>query len=211
MQYLNEVSKWWKVLFGRVQKYLYANGGPIILVQVENEYGAYRKFANCDSVYKTWLTKETEKYVEKKALLFTTDRPFDGELQCGLIEGVFATCDFGLQTNEEVDAYWTELRKVQPKGPLVNSEFYTGWLTHWHEKNQRRPGEPLGNTLKKMLSDGASVNFYMYFGGTNFGFSAGANDWGIGKYVSPYCQSSFPYSVCVHRWLILPRTTTMLL
>jgi beta-galactosidase len=179
--YLNEVQRWYRAMMSKMEKYMYGNGGPIIMVQVENEYGAFKK---CDSIYKQWLAHETRKYTQDKAVLFTVDRPFDGELECGLIPGVFATTDFGLQTDEEVDAYWAELRKVQPNGPLVNSEFYTGWLTHWQEENQRRPGYPLANTLIKMLYDGANVNFYMYFGGTNFGFDAGANDWGIGKYMA---------------------------
>lgn len=179
--WINEVKKWYGQLMPQLEEYMYGNGGPIILVQVENEYGAFKK---CDPIYKSWLAQETQRYTQDHAVLFTVDRPFDGELECGLIDGVFATTDFGLQTEAEVDAYWEELRKVQPKGPLVNSEFYTGWLTHWQEENQRRPAGPLANTLRKMLKDGASVNFYMYFGGTNFGFWAGANDWGIGKYMA---------------------------
>lgn len=175
LYWTNEVKAWYAQLMPRMDKYMYGNGGPIILVQVENEYGAFKK---CDKVYKQWLAQETEKYTKDNAVLFTVDRPFDGELECGLIDGVFATTDFGLQTDKEVDDYWAELRKVQPHGPLVNSEFYTGWLTHWQEENQRRPANPLANTLRKMLSDKANVNFYMYFGGTNFGFWAGANDWG---------------------------------
>lgn len=126
----------------------------------------------------------TEKYVNGKAVLFTVDRPIDDELTCGKIDGVFITTDFGLSTDAEVDSYWRKLREVQEHGPLVNTEFYTGWLTHWQEENQRRPAEPLAKTLEKMLKDGANVDFYMFFGGTNFGFWAGANDWGIGNYMA---------------------------
>lgn len=151
------------------------------MVQVENEYGAFKK---CDKVYKAFVANHTRKYTQDKALLFTVDRPFDGELECGRVDDVFVTTDFGLATDKEVDAHWKALREVQPKGPLVNTEFYTGWLTHWQEPNQRRPAAPLARTLRKMLSDGANVNFYMYFGGTNFGFWAGANDWGLGKYMA---------------------------
>lgn len=61
------------------------------------------------------------------------------------------------------------LREVQPDGPLVNSEFYTGWLTHWQEPNSRRSAKELSDTLKIMLDMKANVNFYMFFGGTNFG------------------------------------------
>jgi beta-galactosidase len=74
------------------------------------------------------------------------------------------------------------LRKYQPQGPLVNAEYYPGWLTHWQEDMQRVATEPVLHSLKDMLSKGASVNFYMFFGGTNFGFTAGANDGGPGRY-----------------------------
>lgn len=90
-----------------------------------------------------------EKYVQKKAVLFTVDIPssVDG-LRCGNIDGVFATTDFGIDRAHEMDEIWKMLRQVQPKGPLVNSEFYPGWLTHWQEKNQRRDAQLTADTLK---------------------------------------------------------------
>lgn len=86
---------------------------------------------------------------------------------------MYATVDFGPEVN--VDKAFSMQRKYEPKGPLVNSEYYPGWLTHWGEKMARKDTADVVNTLKKMLSMGANVNFYMYFGGTNFGFTAGAN------------------------------------
>ncbi|XP_058814092.1 beta-galactosidase-like [Topomyia yanbarensis] len=179
--YLREVHIWYEKLMSKLTRYMYGNGGPIIMVQIENEYGAFGK---CDKTYLNFLKDETEKYTEGKALLFTVDRPYGDELECGRVPGVFITTDFGLMTDSEVDDHKAKVISVQPKGPLVNTEFYTGWLTHWQEPNQRRPAEPLANTLHKMLHDGWNVNFYMYFGGTNFGFWAGANNWGLGKYMA---------------------------
>lgn len=66
----------------------------------------------------------------------------------------------------------------------MNAEFYPGWLTHWQEDMQRVPTAPVLLSLEKMIRDGASVNFYMFYGGTNFGFTAGANDGGPGSYNS---------------------------
>lgn len=80
------------------------------------------------------------------------------------------------------NVFWRRLRKFLPKGPLVNAEFYPGWLTHWMEPMARVESEPVINTLRLMLNQKANVNFYMFFGGTNFGFTAGANDIGAGKY-----------------------------
>lgn len=87
------------------------------------------------------------------------------------------------------------MRQYQPTGPLVNSEFYPGWLTHWQEENQRRDGDMVASALKQMLEKGASVNFYMFFGGTNFGFTAGANDWGQGMYMADI--TSYDYDACM--------------
>lgn len=77
---------------------------------------------------------------------------------------------------------WRTLRKYEPKGPLVNAEYYPGWLTHWHEPMARVDTRGVTESLRSMLNANASVNFYMFYGGTNFGFTAGANDGGPGRY-----------------------------
>jgi len=179
--YIREVTKWYSVLMPLFEDHWYGNGGNIIMVQVENEYGAFKA---CDQEYKEFLRDETFKYTGNNSVLFTTDRPIDDELECGFIYDVFATTDFGIANFSEVQAHFAKLREVQPTGPLVNSEFYTGWLTHWQESNARRAAEDLAQTLKYMLLMKVNVNFYMFFGGTNFGFWAGANDWGIGNYMA---------------------------
>lgn len=90
--YLREVSKWYGELMPRFERYLYGNGGPIIMVQVENEYGAYL----CDDSHKEWLRDETLKYVGDKAVLFTNDMKYDNSVRCGKIKNVLATVDFGI-------------------------------------------------------------------------------------------------------------------
>lgn len=132
---MNEVSIWYNQLMSRMKSYLYGNGGPIILVQVENEYGSNEI---CDHKYLEWLKNKTLEYVDDKAVLFTTD---GWEFSyCSKISGVLATVDFGSTlTNQELKDYWKMLRKYQPKGPLVVSEYYTGWITHWGEKMVRVP------------------------------------------------------------------------
>ncbi|XP_064554133.1 beta-galactosidase [Drosophila montana] len=169
--YTAEVGKWYEQLMPRLKHLFIGNGGKIIMVQVENEYGAFNA---CDHDYLNWLRDETDKYVENKALMFTVDIPNE-RMHCGKIDNVFATTDFGIDRVYEIDNIWKLLRGVQPTGPLVNSEFYPGWLTHWQETNQRRDGQEVASALKTILSYNASVNLYMFFGGTNFGFTAGAN------------------------------------
>lgn len=123
-----------------------------------------------------------DKYTQDKAVLFTNDGPW--MLKCGKIPNVLAGMDFGLGDDKTIDTYWQYLRAVEPKGPLINAEYYPGWLTHWQEDMQRVPTQPMIKSLEKQIKDKANVNFYMFYGGTNFGFTAGANDGGPGKYNS---------------------------
>lgn len=67
------------------------------------------------------------------------------------------------------------MRKTQPRGPLVNSELYVGWLSHWREPMPRVNSNDIVRATKELLALNASFNFYMFHGGTNFGFTAGAN------------------------------------
>lgn len=137
------MRKWFTELMPRIQPHLYGNGGPIIMVQIENEYGW---FDACDRFYTTWLKNETEIYVKNKAVLYTCDP--SSLLSCGKIDGVFTTIDFGPSSDEEIDNNWKTLRQYQPKGPLVNSEFYPGWLTHWKEKKMQEGKAELIPSLK---------------------------------------------------------------
>ncbi|XP_034183159.1 beta-galactosidase [Osmia lignaria lignaria] len=160
--YLNEVLE-------RVKPYLRGNGGPIIMVQVENEYGSFA----CDTQYMSRLRDIMKEKIETKALLYTTNGANDVMLSCGSVPNVYTTIDFGTSTN--VKKTFETLRVYQSQGPLVNSEFYPGWLTHWEEPFQRVKSGAVKKTLNEMLSMGASVNIYMFYGGTNFGYTAGAN------------------------------------
>lgn len=97
--YLAEVRIWYEQLFAKVTPYLYGQGGNIIMVQVENEYGV---FAACDNNYMEWLRDETKKYVNDDALLFTVDIPNE-RFGCGVVSGVFATTDFGAERGTTCD------------------------------------------------------------------------------------------------------------
>ena len=85
----------------------------------------------------------------------------------------YGTVDFA--SGADVTDAFEQQRKVEPKGPLVNSEFYPGWFTHWGEKMANVDSSRIIKTLREMLDVGANVNFYMFYGGTNFGFTAGAS------------------------------------
>ena len=160
--YLNEVLE-------RVKPYLRGNGGPIIMVQVENEYGSFA----CDTQYMSRLRDIMKEKIGTKALLYTTNGVNDVMLSCGSVSNTYTTIDFGTSTN--VKKAFETMRVYQSQGPLVNSEFYPGWLTHWQEPFQRVKSGAVKKTLNEMLAMGASVNIYMFYGGTNFGYTSGAN------------------------------------
>ncbi|KFV92375.1 Beta-galactosidase, partial [Eurypyga helias] len=168
--YLAAVEKWMGVLLPKMRPHLYQNGGPIIMVQVENEYGSY--FA-CDYDYLRSLLKLFRRHLGDEVVLFTTDGASQFHLRCGALQGLYATVDFGPGGN--VTAAFLALRGSEPAGPLVNSEFYTGWLDHWGHRHSVVPAQTVAKTLNEILAYGASVNLYMFIGGTNFAYWNGAN------------------------------------
>ncbi|XP_030827776.1 beta-galactosidase [Camarhynchus parvulus] len=168
--YLEAVERWMGVLLPKMRPYLYQNGGPIIMVQVENEYGSY--FA-CDYDYLRFLLKLFRLHLGDEVVLFTTDGASQFHLKCGALQGLYATVDFAPGGN--VTAAFLAQRSSEPKGPLVNSEFYTGWLDHWGHRHSVVPAETIAKTLNEILARGANVNLYMFIGGTNFAYWNGAN------------------------------------
>ena len=167
--YLKIVEKWMSVLLTKLRPLLYENGGPIISVQVENEYGSYGN----DHVYMRKLETVFRKHLGNDVILFTTDGAGDWFLKRGALPSLYTTVDFG--AGGDVEKYFAIQRKYQPQGPYINSEYYTGWLDHWGEKHSRVSGLRVAKTLDTMLARNASVNLYMFIGGTNFGFMNGAN------------------------------------
>ncbi|XP_011504191.1 PREDICTED: beta-galactosidase-like [Ceratosolen solmsi marchali] len=172
-RYLKYTEEYLRQLLTRVEPLLRGKGGPIIMVQVENEYGS---FYACDSVYMSKLKEIIKSYVKNHAVLYTTDGSNRQALRCGHVSDVYATIDFGTSSN--VRENFKIMREFEPKGPLVNSEFYSGWLSHWGESFQRVETKMVINVLDEMLSVGASVNIYMFYGGTNFAYTSGANIFG---------------------------------
>ncbi|XP_060103513.1 beta-galactosidase isoform X1 [Heteronotia binoei] len=168
--YLAAVERWMGVLLPKMKCHLYQNGGPIIMVQVENEYGSY---FTCDYDYLRYLQNLFRNHLGDEVVLFTTDGAIKNFLRCGTLQGLYATVDFGPGSN--ITAAFLNQRHSEPKGPLVNSEFYTGWLDHWGSRHMTVPASIVAKSLSNILAHGASVNMYMFIGGTNFGYWNGAN------------------------------------
>ncbi|XP_070584821.1 beta-galactosidase-1-like protein isoform X2 [Erythrolamprus reginae] len=168
--FLQAVNKWLSILLPKIKPRLYQNGGNIISIQVENEYGSYYA---CDYNYMRYLLAVFRLHLGKEVVLFTTDGLKESELHCGTLQDLYATVDFGTETNET--RAFEQQRMVEPRGPLVNSEYYTGWLDYWGEPHSTRSTTVVIKGLQKMLELGANVNMYMFQGGTNFGYWSGAD------------------------------------
>lgn len=151
-----------------------SKGGPIIMVQVENEFGSYvvqRKDIPLDQhrAYNAAIKQMLED-AGFGGPFFTSDGSW--LFAEGTIPGALPTA------NGERDI--AKLRKVVNEynggqGPYMVAEYYPGWLDHWGEPFQKVPTEKVANQVEKYLANGISFNFYMAHGGTNFGFTAGAN------------------------------------
>ncbi|MEK5389915.1 beta-galactosidase family protein [Margalitia sp. FSL K6-0131] len=164
--FLEKVDAYYDVLMPILVPHLCTNDGPIIAMQIENEYGSYGN----DQKYLQYLKEAMEKR-GIDVLLFTSDGPTDSMLQGGMATGVLATVNFGSGVNQSFD----KLEEYQPNQPLMCMEFWNGWFDHWGEKHHTREAEDVAKTLDEMLQRNASVNFYVFHGGTNFGFYNGAN------------------------------------
>ncbi len=141
------------------------HGGPILMVQAENEYGSY----GSDAEYKEYHRKMLlDNNIDVP--LFTSDG--DWLFAKGSIPGV-------LMTGNGEENYDTLVSRVNAfhggQGPYMVAEFYPGWLIHWAEKFPITPTKNFIGSYASLLAHGASVNLYMFHGGTNFGFTSGSN------------------------------------
>nr|XP_008246574.1 beta-galactosidase-1-like protein 2 isoform X2 [Oryctolagus cuniculus] len=152
-------------LMSRVVPLQYKHGGPIIAVQVENEYGSYNK----DPAYMPYIKRALEDrgIVE---LLLTSDNK-DG-LSKGVVPGVMATIN--LQSHAELQSLTTFLLSVKGIQPKMVMEYWTGWFDSWGGPHNILDSSEVLQTVSAIVDAGASINLYMFHGGTNFGFINGA-------------------------------------
>lgn len=141
-------------------------GGPVVAVQVENEYGSFGDDAD-------YLRHVRDGLVGRgiDVPLFTSDGPGPDHLASGTLPGTLATVNFGSRVAEA----FGELERFRPGEPKMCMELWHGWFDHWGEQHHTRdPGEAAA-VLEEILAAGGSVNLYMAHGGTSFGLWSGAN------------------------------------
>lgn len=164
--FLRLTDRFYGVLMPKLRGLLYENGGPIIAMQVENEYGSYGN----DKNYIPRLKGYMEKY-GIDTFFFTADGVSPSMLTGGLTEGIFATANFGDHPAES----FARLDAVRPGLPHCCMEFWGGWLEHWGEERFSRDPKEVAERIDEMMRAGASFNIYAFSGGTNFGFYNGSN------------------------------------
>ncbi|QUH28654.1 glycoside hydrolase family 35 protein [Vallitalea guaymasensis] len=164
--YLDKVDSFYNKLLPLLKPLLCTNGGPIIAFQIENEYGSYGN----DKKYLNYLR---EGLINRgiDVMLFTSDGPTDIMLQGGTLPEIYKTANFGSRPEEAFD----KLKEYEKKGPMMCMEFWNGWFDHWGSEHHTREPQDVAKDLDSMLGMNGNVNFYMFHGGTNFGFYNGAN------------------------------------
>ncbi|MEU7325005.1 beta-galactosidase family protein [Streptomyces griseoviridis] len=174
--FLARVEGWFGRLLPEVVSRQVDRGGPVILVQVENEYGSY----GSDARYLERLAQVLRE-AGVTVPLCTSDGPEGQMLSGGSVPGVLATVNFGSHAREAFGA----LRRFRSWGPLMCMEFWCGWFDHWGGEHVAREAGDAARVLREILECGASVNLYMAHGGTSFGGWAGANRGGGVRHEGP--------------------------
>jgi hypothetical protein len=159
---LAHVRRWSDVLLPQLAERQVTRGGPILMVQIENEYG-YFEHAQEREYLEFLRTDLVEHGIEVP--LFTCDLPGRGMR----LSGVPTCANFGSNAAH----YLSILRAHQPDYFLFVSELWLAWFDHWGGDHHTRTGRSVANILKEVLAAGGQYNFYMWSGGTNFGYYGG--------------------------------------
>ena len=153
-------------------------GGPIIMVQVENEYGSYGE----DKPYVSAIRDCLRGIYGKELALFQCD--WSSNFTKNGLDDLVWTMNFG--TGSHIDNQFRHLKQLRPDSPLMCSEFWSGWFDKWGARHETRPAKDMVAGLDEMLSKGISFSLYMTHGGTSFGHWAGANSPGFQPDVTSY-------------------------
>ncbi|MBY0491679.1 MAG: beta-galactosidase [Gemmatimonadaceae bacterium] len=169
-RYIAAADRYIARLAREVRPLLVTNGGPILMVQIENEYGSYGN----DRAYILHL-RDTWRRHGITVPFYTADGPAPFAIEAGYVPGAALGLDPGAS-----EADWQVARTTVPGVPVFSSETYPGWLTHWGESWAAPSLEDLTKEMTFLLGTRKSFNLYVVHGGTNFGFTAGANSGGKG-------------------------------
>ncbi|HEY1161025.1 MAG TPA: beta-galactosidase family protein [Terracidiphilus sp.] len=164
--FISDTTRWLHRLGQELAPLQSGNGGPIIAVQVENEYGSF----GADHDYMEQIHHLLLDSGFDHAMFYTADGA--DEVKNGSLPELPAAINFGSGNAKEEFAAFA---KVRPNAPRMCGEYWDGWFDHWGEKHHLSDSAAEANELKWMLEQGYSVNLYMFHGGTSFGWMNGAN------------------------------------
>jgi beta-galactosidase len=171
-RYMSAVTRYINRLSKEITPLLCTHGGPILMLQIENEYGSYGNDKNyLNALKKLWLDDGVD------VSFYTADGPTPYMLEAGSVAGAALGLDSGTGDDD-----FAEAKKQNPNVPAFSSETYPGWLTHWGEKWAKVDTTSILKEVKYLLEHKKSFNLYVIHGGTNFGFNAGANGGGRGDF-----------------------------
>ena len=165
-KYREAVHTWFERLGKEISPLLLKNGGPIMAIQVENEYGSFGD----DHGYMAELESALRASGMGADVLYTADGP--GNLPKGSLPDLPAAINFG---SGDAEKSFAKLNELRPDGPRMSGEYWAGWFDHWGEKHHVTDGAQEAAELAWMLRSGDSVNMYMFDGGTSFGWMNGSN------------------------------------
>ena len=163
------------------------NGGPIIMIQVENEYGSYGE----DKPYVSEIRDCLRGIYGKELSLFQCD--WSSNFEKNGLDDLTWTMNFG--TGANIDDQFRRLGELRPNAPKMCSEFWSGWFDKWGARHETRPAKDMVEGMDEMLSKGISFSLYMTHGGTSFGHWAGANSPGFAPDVT-----SYDYDAPINEW-----------
>ena len=179
--FMSSVDRFEKKVAEQLAPLTIQRGGPIIMVQVENEYGSYGE----DKAYISDIRDTLRKYwdtSDAKTTLFQCD--WNSNFEKNGLDDLTWTMNFG--TGANIDDQFRRLRELRPNAPLMCSEFWSGWFDKWGARHETRPAKDMVDGIDEMLSKGISFSLYMTHGGTSFGHWAGANSPGFAPDVTSY-------------------------
>jgi len=165
-KHIAEVRTWLKRLGKELAPLQIANGGPIIAVQVENEYGSFGD----DHEYMQQSRQALIDAGFTKSLFYTADGP--DRFSKGSLPGMAVVANFSPGKAKES---FELLHKYQPQGPFMAGEYWDGWFDHWGHQHASTDAKQQAEEIEWMLKNGYSVSIYMFHGGTSFGWMNGAN------------------------------------
>ena len=197
--YMRRVRAYFHELFAVIRPYLHDNGGPVIAMAIENEYGSFGD----DFSYLAAL-EEIYRKEEMNCLYFSADGETETYLCTGSLPHILKAVDFTYQPTTTVAERLSHSDKyMDGKAPYMVAEYWGGAHTRWGEKEgfRQRDDAIMKKEFSEMIDLGASFNDYMFFGGTNFGLMNGANG---GEYypMDTYKaqMTSYDYDAALTEW-----------